>query len=109
MDPNFLQQVTASGLLLGQSSTASDSKEAWKLLARVRALVWGVWVEGRVEAGSHALRACLRHQRREHRPPGQAARGAGTLPPGVGGMGPWLGSPALGRTSIHARRGAAGQ
>eukprot|EP00969_Alexandrium_andersonii_P287781 12722763-Alexandrium_andersonii.AAC.1 len=33
-DPNFLQQAAASGLLLGQSSTASDSKEAWKLLAR---------------------------------------------------------------------------
>eukprot|EP00969_Alexandrium_andersonii_P191539 8459743-Alexandrium_andersonii.AAC.1 len=47
MDRNFPQQTTASGLLLGRSSAASDSREAWKLLARARALAGGMWVEGR--------------------------------------------------------------
>eukprot|EP00969_Alexandrium_andersonii_P313735 13861173-Alexandrium_andersonii.AAC.1 len=36
MDPSLLQQFTASGLILGSSSTTTDSREAWKLLARVR-------------------------------------------------------------------------
>eukprot|EP00969_Alexandrium_andersonii_P210730 9307885-Alexandrium_andersonii.AAC.1 len=38
LDPSFLQHVAASGMLLGQSGTASDSKEARWLLARTRAL-----------------------------------------------------------------------
>eukprot|EP00969_Alexandrium_andersonii_P040081 1756347-Alexandrium_andersonii.AAC.1 len=36
MDPSLLQQFTASGLILGSSSDATDSRDAWKLLARVR-------------------------------------------------------------------------
>eukprot|EP00969_Alexandrium_andersonii_P166808 7370972-Alexandrium_andersonii.AAC.1 len=30
MDPSFPHQVTASGLILGSSSAATDSREAWK-------------------------------------------------------------------------------
>eukprot|EP00969_Alexandrium_andersonii_P009642 421582-Alexandrium_andersonii.AAC.1 len=36
MDPSFLQQFTASGLALGGLNAVSDSREAWKLLARIR-------------------------------------------------------------------------
>eukprot|EP00969_Alexandrium_andersonii_P274888 12149509-Alexandrium_andersonii.AAC.1 len=66
-------------------------------------------VDGRVEAGGRASGACLRQQRRERRPPGQAAGGAGALPPGARGVGSGLGSPAPRRASLRARRGAAGQ
>eukprot|EP00969_Alexandrium_andersonii_P113294 5006551-Alexandrium_andersonii.AAC.1 len=62
-----------------------------------------MWVEGRMEAGGHAPGACLRQQRREHRPPGQAAGGAGALPPGARGLGPGLGSPAPRRAPLRAR------
>eukprot|EP00969_Alexandrium_andersonii_P345702 15279941-Alexandrium_andersonii.AAC.1 len=36
MGPGLLQQFSASGFILGGSSAAVDSRDAWKLLARVR-------------------------------------------------------------------------
>eukprot|EP00969_Alexandrium_andersonii_P330862 14623986-Alexandrium_andersonii.AAC.1 len=42
MGQSFLQHVAASGMLLGQASTASDSKEAWRLLASARSR----WLSG---------------------------------------------------------------
>eukprot|EP00969_Alexandrium_andersonii_P316773 13995216-Alexandrium_andersonii.AAC.1 len=60
------------------------------------ALAGRVRVDGGMEAGGRGPRAGLRDQRREHHPPGQAAGGAGALPPGPGGMGSGLGGLAAG-------------
>eukprot|EP00969_Alexandrium_andersonii_P246649 10899975-Alexandrium_andersonii.AAC.1 len=47
VDRGFLQQIAVSRMLLGQADTASDSKEAWQLVARAHAqwIKEGGWKE----------------------------------------------------------------
>eukprot|EP00969_Alexandrium_andersonii_P258306 11420399-Alexandrium_andersonii.AAC.1 len=60
MDPSFPQQVAALGLLLGRSGASADSREA--ACASSRAVVGGMRVEGRVEAGDRPPGARVRQQ-----------------------------------------------